>query len=72
MSTCRLQNTLRVIKLTSLQDEYAYLLTEDYMTLISRIIEQQEVISLTPSDVTEPTYTRMALVILELQLMCMS
>lgn len=40
---CRLQNTLRVVKLTSMQDEYAYLLTEDYVALISRIITEQEV-----------------------------
>ena len=40
---CRLQNTLRIVKLTSMQDEYAYLLTEDYVALISRIITEQEV-----------------------------
>ena len=40
---CRLQNTLRMVKLTSMQDEYAYLLTEDIIALISRIIAEQEV-----------------------------
>ncbi|CAL5228660.1 g11830 [Coccomyxa viridis] len=42
LDTLRLQNTLRVVKLTSMQDEYAYLLTEDYVALISRIITEQE------------------------------
>ena len=38
-----MQKTLRMIKLTSLQDEYAYLMTEDYTDLIARITAQQEV-----------------------------
>lgn len=36
-----------MVKLTSMQDEYAYLLTEDYIALISRIIAEQEVWSVT-------------------------
>lgn len=37
---------MRVIKLTSLKDEYAYLLTEDYIGLIARMRALKEVCSL--------------------------
>lgn len=37
----RLANTIRVFKLLTLKDEYAYLLTDDYTALIDRIREKQ-------------------------------
>ena len=47
MTIRRLRNVLRVIKLTSLKDEYAYLLTEDYTGLVARMRALQEVCSVT-------------------------
>lgn len=40
---CRLQNKLRVFKLLTLQDGYAYLSVEDYQGIIARITQLQQV-----------------------------
>lgn len=37
----RLENKLRVFKLLTLKDEYAYLLSDDYTALIDRIRQKQ-------------------------------
>lgn len=40
---CRLQNKLRLFKLLTLQDGYAYLPTDDYVAIIARIAQLQQV-----------------------------
>ena len=39
---CRLQNKLRMFKLLSLQDEYAYLLLTDYLAIIDRLLAAEQ------------------------------
>ena len=39
---CRLQNKLRMFKLLSLQDEYAYLLSADYLDIIDRLLAAEQ------------------------------
>ena len=41
--SCRLQNKLRMFKLLTLQDGYAYLPIEDYRALIDRLVQAQQV-----------------------------
>jgi hypothetical protein len=41
--TCRLEKRLRVFKLLTLKDEYAYVLSEDYAALIERMHQQRTV-----------------------------
>ncbi len=43
LHTCRLQNKLRLFKLLTLQDGYAYLPTDDYQEIIARITQSQQV-----------------------------
>ena len=38
----RLQNKLRVFKLLSLKDEYAYLLAADYCSVIDRLLDEKQ------------------------------
>lgn len=43
LRACRLQNKLRLFKLLTLQDGYAYLPIDAYRGIISRLIQLQQV-----------------------------